>query len=188
MKCSKCRSEAVIEQPYSGLSLCMRHLISDIEIRAKKEIRKKGGLASHERIYLRGELEDFSLFALRVFVSSLFLKRTDITFVASPKDATTVFTADTLDDVASALLDAVLAGKTTDYLEKKQVRTIAPMSVIPTNELFLYAKAHGWKGDELTLESTPQLTTHTFLNEFSKTRPSTKYALKNTADYLENIL
>ena len=181
MECSKCRSEAVVTQSYSGLSLCMRHLISDIESKAKKEIRKKGGLASAEHIYLKGT-DDYRLFALRIFVSMLFLKRTDIVFVASEDEATTVFSSETLDDSACGLLDAVLEGRTSDYLEAKEKRVIAPLSVIPADEVYLYAKEHGWKGDGIITTSTKE-----FLDEFSKGRPGTKYALKNTADFLEDI-
>jgi len=181
MECSKCRSEAVVTQSYSGLSLCMRHLISDIESKAKKEIRKKGGLASAERIYLKGG-DDYRLFALRIFVSALFLKRTDIVFVASEEEATTVFSSETLDDAACGLLDAVLEGRTADYLEAKEKRIIAPLSVIPAEEVLLYAQAHGWKKGGISFSSTKA-----FLDEFSKGRPGTKYALKNTADFLEDI-
>ena len=181
MECSKCRSEAVVTQPYSGLSLCMRHLISDIESKAKKEIRKKGGLASSERIFLAGD-DDYRLFALRIFVSSLFLKRTDIVFVKTAEEATTVFSSETLDDAACGLLDAVLAGRTAEYLNPKEKRIIAPLSVIPSDEVYLYAEAHNWKG-----EGPVQTDTKAFLDSFSKGRPGTKYALKNTADYLENI-
>ena len=181
MECSKCRSEAVVTQSYSGVSFCMRHLISDIESKAKKEIRKKGGLASAEHIYLKGG-DDYRLYALRIFVSALFLKRTDIVFVTSESEATTVFSSETLDDAACGLLDAVLEGRTADYLEPKEKRVIAPLSVIPAEEVFLYAQAHGWKGCGVSISSTKE-----FLDEFSKGRPGTKYALKNTADFLEDI-
>ncbi|MBR5008625.1 MAG: hypothetical protein IKY09_06610, partial [Methanocorpusculum sp.] len=124
----------------------MRHLISDIESKAKKEIRKKGGLASAEHIYLKGG-DDYRLYALRIFLSALFLKRTDIVFVTSEDEATTVFSFETLDDAACGLLDAVLEGRTAYYLESKEKRVIAPLSVIPADEVYLYAKEHGWKGD-----------------------------------------
>jgi hypothetical protein len=159
----------------------MRHLISDIESKAKKEIRKKGGLASAEHIYLKGG-DDYRLYALRIFVSALFLKRTDIVFVTSEDEATTVFSSETLDDAACGLLDAVLEGRTAYYLESIEKRVIAPLSVIPADEVYLYAKEHGWKGDGIITTSTKE-----FLDEFSKGRPGTKYALKNTADFLEDI-
>jgi hypothetical protein len=159
----------------------MRHLISDIESKAKKEIRKKGGLASAEHIYLKGG-DDYRLYALRIFLSALFLKRTDIVFVTSEDEATTVFSSETLDDAACGLLDAVLEGRTAYYLESKEKRVIAPLSVIPADEVYLYAKEHGWKGDGIITTSTKE-----FLDEFSKGRPGTKYALKNTADFLEDI-
>ncbi|HJJ83678.1 MAG TPA: hypothetical protein O0X61_03855, partial [Methanocorpusculum sp.] len=69
-----------------------------------------------------------------------------------------------------------------DYLEAKRKRIIAPLSVIPAEEVYLYAKAHGWKGDGVSSSSTKE-----FLDAFSKGRPGTKYALKNTADFLEDI-
>ena len=61
----------------------------------------------------------------------------------------------------------------------------------PTNASGYYArgwckelagKAHGWKGDGVSSSSTKE-----FLDAFSNGRPGTKYALKNTADFLEDI-
>lgn len=183
MLCSKCRSEAVVMQPYSGLALCMRHLTADVETKAKKEIRKHGGLSSKEHIFISGG-DDSCTFALRIFLSSLFLKRTDIQFTDSEAEATTVFGNRTLDDVSYDLLDAVLSGTTVSYLTPKPVRRIHPLSVIPAGEVYLYARAHGW--DAAEPEKTSE-TARAFLNAFTEEHPGTKYALKNIADYLEEV-
>ncbi|MDO5846266.1 MAG: hypothetical protein Q4Q04_05010 [Methanocorpusculum sp.] len=183
MLCSRCRSEAVIVQPYSGLALCMRHLTADVEAKAKKEIRRQGGLSSKERIFVDGE-DDFRTFALRIFLSALFVKRTDIQFTPREADATVIFSIQTLDDVSSALLRAVLSGTTVSYLERDAVRRISPLSVIPASEVFLYAEAHGWPG----ARPAPAVSTaDAFLDAFVREHPGTRYALKNIADYLEDV-
>ncbi len=182
MVCSKCSAEAVVMQPYAGRALCMRHLIADIETRAKKEIRKKGGLASGERIFIR-ETDDYQSFALRVFVSGLFCKRSDIMFTADERESTTLFSADTLDDTACALFSAVVAGTQISYLERRDKRCISPFSAIPAHEIYLYAETHGWK--KMPEDKTTPVTG--FLTGFSRDRPGSMYALKNIADHLEEI-
>lgn len=179
MKCSKCSKEAVITQDYSGLSLCESHEISDIVLKAKKEIRKSGGLASGERIFVKGA-DNFGTYALRVFLSELFLKRTDILFVEAEEDASIVFESKTLDDVASELFKKVCGGDVS--FEKENVRTVNPLSAVSRDEVFWYAKYHGWKGCED--EKTPDFADE-FLDEFKKDHPGTLYALKNVSDELK---
>ncbi len=40
MKCDKCSAPAIVFQKYSGLHLCQKHFISDVEKKIKREIRK----------------------------------------------------------------------------------------------------------------------------------------------------
>ena len=171
------------------------HLISSVSSRAKKEVRNKGGIHSHEKIYLKTSGTDAS-FALRVFVSELFAGRRDIVFVRKEADASLIIGDKTLDDTADELLVSVLCGTAASYLKVPETRTIHPFSGILRNEISAYAKYFGWNKE--TAESsaaavstaspvyseTPLLCgrVHDFLNEFSKDRPSAKYALKNVTD------
>lgn len=180
MKCSKCLKEAVVSQNYSGLSLCETHEVSDIVLKAKKEIRKSGGLASFEKIFVDGR-DDFQTFALRIFLSELFLKRTDIEFVKSVSEATIVFDSKTLDDVSVRLFKKVLDG-TVDEIKRPLKRTVSPLSVIPKNEILWYAKYHGWEKDET---NAGEDIAERFLGDFKKSHPATFYALKNVSDELE---
>lgn len=185
MKCSRCADEAVLFQKASGAALCMRHLTADIESRAKKEIRNKGGISSGERIFIQSSVPE-AAFALRIFLSSLFQKRSDIIFVRDASAASLILTDETLDDAASKLLEAVLTGTSASYLseEAPETRTISPLSVIPDEEIHLYAQYHGWKSE--IPEDTDEI--RVFLNRFSEERPSAKFALKNTADKLKGEL
>lgn len=174
MKCSRCHSEAVITQPYSGVSLCIRHEIKDIESKAKKEIRRTGGLPSSEKIYIKGS-SDYKTYALRIFLSELLLKRTDTEFVSDIKNAGIIIDSSTLDDTACTLFQSVLCGTTADIIAKKAKKTISPLSVIPKEEVYLYAKYYGWKG---SFAEEPSRASE-FIEEFKKDHPSALYALKN---------
>ena len=183
MKCSRCSDEAVIFQKASGAALCRRHLTADIESRVKKEIRNKGGISSGERICIQSS-SPVKTFALRIFLSALFLKRSDIVFVHEASAASLILTDETLDDTAADLLEAVLNGTVSSYVTTAaETRTISPLSVIPDEEIVLYAQHHGWK------QEVPQETgeKRLFLTRFSEERPSAKFALKNTADKLKEI-
>ncbi|HJJ38753.1 MAG TPA: hypothetical protein O0X42_01320 [Methanocorpusculum sp.] len=155
------------------------HLISLVSSRAKKEIRNKGGIRSHEKIYLNTSGTDAS-FALRIFVSELFSGRRDISFVRKETDASLILGDKTLDGTAEQLLTSVLNGTAASYLTSPKIRTIHPFSGIPAEEISEYAKLFGWK------KETPQVfgRVHEFLDEFSRLRPSAKYALKNVSDKL----
>ena len=50
IKCTKCRTDAVIFQRYSGMHLCEEHFVSDFEARVKKAIRKHRWIESGDRI------------------------------------------------------------------------------------------------------------------------------------------
>lgn len=77
MQCSKCHRDAIVFQPYSGLHLCDRHLITDVEAKAKKIIRVQGWLrpGDHIAVLLSGDL---SSSALLFFLKKLTVQRRDI--------------------------------------------------------------------------------------------------------------
>ena len=160
-----------------------RQEFAAVESGAKKEIRIAGGIRSGERICLR-IASPVRGFALRVFLSSLFLKRRDIAFVADERDATLILTDASLDTVSAALLDSVLAGTTAAYLRHDDaVRVVSPFAALPDARLSAYARANGWTGPA---DDQPGETLQ-FLQTFSQTRPGTQYALKNVADKLSMI-
>lgn len=170
---------AIVSQNYSGMHFCANHEISDITLKAKKEIRKSGGLASGEKIFVKGD-DNFQTFALRIFLSELFLNRTDILFVKSEDEAEIIFDSDTLDDVSVRLFKKVCDG-TVDEISRPLKKTVSPLSVIPKDEVLWYAKYHGWKKDCTEIHDSVT----EFLADFQKERPSTLYALKNVSDELE---
>ena len=170
------------------------HLITSVSSRAKKEIRSKGGIHSHEKIYLNSS-NPASSFALRIFVSELFAGRRDIEFVRKETNATLILSDKTLDDIAEDLLTSVLDGTAVSYLTVPKIRNIHPFSGIPGDEIAAYAKHFGWiketsESSDASSQGTPKSSefsasskrVHEFLNVFSVERPSAKYALKNVAD------
>lgn len=179
MKCSRCSKEAAVIQLYSGLSLCEYHAAADITAKAKKEIRHCGGLPSGSRLFVE-EDETFRSFALRIFLAEMLAARTDLLFVKEPKDADLILKPATLDDTALCVLESVCAGTQDRLLGPKSGR-IAPFSVIPGEEVFWYARRHGYPG------SRPEITggAAEFLNGFAADHPGTRYALKNLHDALK---
>jgi len=150
---------------------------------AKKEIRIHGGIRSAETICIVGN-SPMRTFALRIFVSSLFQKRRDIIFVSSLDQASLVLSDASLDTVSAELLDAVLDGSVSQYVTPAEsVRMVAPFSSIEDTDIYTYAVQNGW---HLGLVSNSSETAK-FLNAFVKTRPGSKYALKNIVDKLAMI-
>ncbi|HJJ46833.1 MAG TPA: hypothetical protein O0X32_01040 [Methanocorpusculum sp.] len=183
MKCSRCQREAVIFQPYSGNYLCETHLIADIESRAKKEIRKYGGLKSGEILYVSNGNAMVS-FALRVFLSGLLLKRVDISFSSEEADADTIVSPSCLEEIAETVLTAVLKGNPEQFLLHQKKRILQPFAGIPRKEIEIYATNNGWcKGGE-----TQTSEIDAFLTSFSKKRPSARFALKNVKESLEKMI
>jgi len=157
--------------------------ISRFESTAKKEIRNHGGILSAERICIAGR-SPMRTFALRIFASSLFQKRRDVSFVSSPSEASLVLTDASLDVVSADLLDAVLDGSVSRYVTTNEItRTIAPFVAVDDAEIYAYAVHNGWyRGPEpVTAESAR------FLYDFARTRPGSRFALKNIADKLAMI-
>lgn len=180
MKCSRCSREAVVTQPYSGLFLCEFHAAADIAAKAKKEIRHQGGLSSGARLFVE-EDKTFRSFALRIFLADMLAARTDLLFVKNPKDADVNLEPATLDDTALYVLESVCAGTQDRLVGSDKGRRIAPFSVIPAEEVFWYAKRHGYRGNmPETCGDTGE-----FLNEFTADHPGTRYALKNLRDALK---
>lgn len=178
MKCSRCSREAVITQPYSGLSLCELHAAADIAAKAKKEIRHRGGFPSGTRLFVE-EDQTFRSFALRIFLADMLSARTDLLFVKDPKDADVILEPATLDDTALFVLESVCAG-IQDRLIDSGKGWIAPFSVIPAEEVFWYAQRHGYRGP------APKICGNAaeFLSAFTAEHPGTRYALKNIRDAL----
>jgi hypothetical protein len=77
MQCDKCRNEAIFFQASSGRYLCTRHLILDIEARAKRSIRSHRWLIPGDRIAVIVSGDKKSA-ALLWFLKNLIAGRTDI--------------------------------------------------------------------------------------------------------------
>jgi len=77
MRCDKCRNEAVFFQPYSGRHLCGRHLVLDIETRAKRSIRSHRWMmrGDHLAVVVSGDKKSA---ALLCFLQKLTADRRDI--------------------------------------------------------------------------------------------------------------
>ncbi len=187
MQCSRCREEAVLTQKYSGVSLCPRHLVLDIEAKAKREIRKDGRIGKNERIYLSAD-RTAAAYAVRTFLTELLHNRSDVTFVSDPGQATLQVRADCLEDQAERVLYLVCSGTITDILRPAPVRELAPFSVIPREEVCMYAHLHGWEEAEI---SEPQdrfaRDISQFLTRYTAAHPSAAYALKGVSDQLPGI-
>lgn len=157
--------------------------MSRLESAAKKEIRNHGGIGSAEIICVTGS-SPMRTFALRIFISSLFAKRRDVSFVSSPDQASLVLTDDSLDTVSAGLLDAVLDGSVAKYVASPTpVRTIAPFASVEDTDLYAYAVQNGWHREKEPVTSEIA----GFLDDFVKTRPGSKFALKNIADKLSMV-
>ncbi len=81
MRCDKCRSSAVIFQPYSGLHLCEQHFVADVEAKAKRAIRTHRWMTKNDHIAvaLSGRTDSS---ALLYFLTMLTSGRPDITLSA----------------------------------------------------------------------------------------------------------
>jgi uncharacterized protein (TIGR00269 family) len=78
MQCNRCRREAVIHQPYSGLHLCGQHFFADLEAKAKRAIRTHHWLTSGDHIAVALSGSNGSS-ALLFFLKNLTARRRDIT-------------------------------------------------------------------------------------------------------------
>jgi len=91
MRCDECRDESVFFQAYSGRHLCGRHLVLDIEKRAKRSIRSHRWMShgDHIAVLVSG---DRKTAALLYFLKNLTADRMDIRLSAVPACGTDVRT------------------------------------------------------------------------------------------------
>lgn len=170
-RCSRCRRAAVARQPYSGRALCREHLVRDVEARAKRAIRRQGGLRHGDRIGLfapAGPHGD----ALAAFASRLLVARRDLSLVAlvsgdrppeplweipavavreaSASDegarlhCTLLLLPTTLEERAADVLGSVVAGCSASLLADANgapVRAVRPFENVPGAEVRLYLSA-----------------------------------------------
>jgi tRNA(Ile)-lysidine synthase TilS/MesJ len=85
MQCNMCRNEAVFFQPASGRYLCDRHLVWDIEARAKRSIRSHHWMKTGDHIAVAVTGSRNSA-ALLLFLKKLTAARRDIRLSAVPPD------------------------------------------------------------------------------------------------------
>ncbi|MCZ0863260.1 hypothetical protein [Methanocorpusculum vombati] len=185
MQCSRCGKDAVIVQPYSGVALCAVHAARDLEAKAKRRIRKCGGIASGERLYVQASSGAES-FALSALLSEILAGRRDVSFVADPADATAVVSAATLDSSACAFLQQIISGTTVEVLIPPNGKVLDPLAVVPRNEVVLYARHHGWEEEDAGpfVPDPFAADVCAFLNHFSADHPSAAYALMQVRDAL----
>ncbi|MFA5331025.1 MAG: tRNA(Ile)-lysidine synthase [Methanoregula sp.] len=128
MQCDKCRHEAFVFQPYSGLHLCPDHFIRDLEAKAKRTIRLHGWLrpGDHIAVVLTGSPADFALLS---FLKKLTGRRRDVRISALTVDpgiggfAVTGYAKRTADSCGSVLFTgsfAVRYGITLDEIAQRE--------------------------------------------------------------------
>jgi tRNA(Ile)-lysidine synthase TilS/MesJ len=85
LRCDRCRRDAIVSQPYSGLHLCETHFQENLVARVRRTIRAHGWIRSGDRIAvaLSGGTSSSSLLHL---LSLHFGMRRDITLVAITVD------------------------------------------------------------------------------------------------------
>ena len=83
MRCDKCRNEAVFFQACSGRHLCSRHLVADIEARAKRSIRSHRWMrpGDHIAVVVSGDRRSAALLS---FLKKLTAGRRDVRLSAVP--------------------------------------------------------------------------------------------------------
>ena len=178
MQCSRCGKEAVIVQPYSGVSLCAVHAARDLEAKAKRRIRKCGSISSGERLYVQETFGPES-FALSVLLSRILAGRRDVSLVSDPSDATAVVSSETLDSSACCFLQQIISGTTPEILSLPSRKVLDPLAVVPRVEVLQYARHHGWDGVDVRPRLSDPFTADicAFLEHFSVVPSSVAYAL-----------
>ena len=188
MQCSRCGKEAVIVQPYSGVSLCAVHAARDLEAKAKRRIRKCGSISSGERLYVQESFGPES-FALSVLLSRILAGRRDVSLVSDPSDATAAVSSETLDSSACCFLQQIISGTTPEILSLPSRKVLDPLAVVPRVEVLQYARHHGWDGVDVRPRLSDPFTADicTFLEHFSVDHPSAAYALMQVRDALPQL-
>jgi uncharacterized protein (TIGR00269 family) len=80
MKCDKCSAHAIIYQEYSGMHLCRRHFVEDVERKIKKSIRGYSMIEKNDRIAVALSGGKDSTVLLHV-LCEIFHDRKDIEFI-----------------------------------------------------------------------------------------------------------
>lgn len=189
MQCSRCGKEAVIVQPYSGVALCAVHAACDLEAKAKRRIRKCGGIPSGERLYA-ADTNNAESFALAALLAEILADRRDVSFVSDPLQATALVSADTLDSVAGRFLQQICTGRVSEVLTLSPGKILDPLAGVPRKEVLLYARHHGWAGEDVPppFASNPfAADIAMFLEHFSADHPSAAYALMQVRDALPQL-
>ncbi|MDR3102162.1 MAG: hypothetical protein LBU24_02855 [Methanocalculaceae archaeon] len=187
MQCSRCRKEAAIVPPCAGAALCTPHAALCLEARAKRRIRKCGGIASGTQLFVedRGDAESFVLSHL---LAKILADRRDISSSVDPADATVVMTADTLDDYACGFLGMICSGDAVQVLDTADGKIVSPLTTTPRNEVYLYARHHEWAGPCGAGPSNPfTADICTFLENFSADHPAAPWALVQVRDALVQL-
>ncbi len=155
--CCRCHRDAVLFQEYSGRAFCREHLVRDIERRARREVRRQGGLRPDDRVGIL-PAEGPAAYALQAFLERRAVGgRVSVVqmspvadgspAVAAARMGCTVFAdASPLEDAAAHILSAVLRGRPIDLLAPPPpgaARVIHPFSRVPAGEVRFYAS---WLG------------------------------------------
>lgn len=204
MQCSKCRSEAVIFQPYSGQHLCKDHFIIDFEAKAKRTIRRYQWLrpGDHIGVVQAGGVEENTLlFFLRkltgkrrdIQVSAIYDHEicSDLTAGDLPQNFTRIALATSLETTASSALTALLRGiprLMTSTAQACPFTTITPFCHIPTSEIITYAYINTIPGDGVPQEASGDPLAddvQMLLEEYSRHHPATPFAIVNLQESLE---
>jgi len=199
MQCSKCRQEAIHYQPYSGQYLCEKHLVADIESKAKRTIRQHKGMYpdDHIAIILSGDPAER---ALLFFLNKLTGKRRDIRVSGIVVDghespgcaavragATRIASATMLEDCSAAILTGILRGEPMTGIlgggeDTGTLPVIAPFCHIPSCEIALYSRIHGLGVCSIpaTRENDPLYEdVKKLLREFAGRHPAAPHAIMN---------
>ena len=198
--CCRCHRDAVLFQEYSGRAFCREHLVRDIERRARREVRREGGLRPDDRVAVLPEKgpADYALQAFlerRAVGGRLSIVQLNPVIGCSPPVAAarmgcTVFAdASLLEDAAAHILSTVLRGRPIELLAPPlpgAARVIHPFARVPAEEVRLYAS---WLGGVPCASSGPK--TEPFqrfvseeLDRHTCRHPSAQFALVRLEDAL----
>jgi len=163
-RCNRCHRQAVLFQAYSGRALCREHLQRDVERRARREVRRQGGLRPGDRIAVMPG-DGPSAIALRAFLSGRAVGgRLSVLTLQAPSSlppevealragCTVLADASVLEDTAARVLSSVLRGRPCDLLAPPSpvgARVVRPFVRVPAAEVRLYA---AWVGERPPGES-----------------------------------
>jgi tRNA(Ile)-lysidine synthase TilS/MesJ len=206
MRCSKCRNEAILFQPYSGQSLCRDHFIADFETKAKRAIRVHRWMRpnDHIAVALKGDPADE---ALLVFFRKLARNRRDIRVSGIPNAGeisdilrippesgiTRIALATPLEDRAASILTDILRGDVGKCFPPgtaagDTLPIITPFCHIPAEEIACYARIHGLEGKGTSCPPDNDPLTRdvkALLDGYSRRHPAAPYAVLNLGEELE---